>query len=84
MKLDLELDKALNEIKKNKPKNLLLQLPDGLKPQAKEIINELTKRTNLKTQDIAIWSGSCYGACDTPDIKGYDMLIQFGHSRWIT
>ena len=33
---------------------------------------------------IIIWAGSCYGACDTPDVTnlGVDLLIQWGHSPW--
>ena len=83
MHLDLEIEKAVEAIKKEKPNNLLLQLPDGLKPKAKVIIDELILKTKLKSDDITIWAGSCYGACDTPNVKGYDMLIQLGHSKWV-
>ena len=79
MELDLEIDKAVEVIQKEKPKKVLLQLPDGLKPKAKEIVDKL-KTASI---EIVIWSGSCYGACDTPEVKGYDLLIQFGHTRWV-
>lgn len=76
---DLELDKAVEQIKQSKAKKILIQLPDGLKPKAKEIVDSLKKKTKT---EIDIWAGSCYGSCDTPNAK-YDLLIQWGHSKWI-
>ena len=79
MTYDLELEKAINEINKTKAKTVLIQLPDGLKSKAKEIADKIEKQTNAK---IVIWLGSCYGACDFPEIKEADLLIQWGHSEW--
>jgi len=76
MTFNLELEKAVKEIKKTKAKIVLIQLPDGLKPQATSICDYLEKNTNAK---ILIWSDSCYGACDVPNIK-VDLIIQFGHN----
>ncbi len=76
---NLELKKAIEKIKKEKAKTVLIQLPDGLKPKAKEINEELEKNTNAK---ILIWAGSCFGACDVPNVN-VDLLIQWGHSEWI-
>ena len=78
MEYDLELNKVTKEIKKNKAKTVCIQLPDGLKPKAKEIQDHLESNTKA---NVLIWLGSCYGACDTPNIKA-DMLIQWGHSKW--
>jgi 2-(3-amino-3-carboxypropyl)histidine synthase len=80
MDIDLELGKVIDRIKKDQAKNILLQLPDGLKPRAIEISDEIISKTGCR---VVIWAGSCYGACDTPNVKGFDMLIQFGHSRWV-
>ncbi|MFH0874414.1 MAG: diphthamide synthesis protein [archaeon] len=80
--LDLELKKCVDEIKKEGAKLVCIQLPDGLKPMANIIQEEIEKKTNAK---IIIWAGSCFGACDVPThVKqlGVDMLIQFGHSEW--
>lgn len=77
MSYDLELEKAKELIKKHKPKITLIQLPDGLKPRAKEIQKALEKET-----EIIIWCGTCYGACDIPKAK-VDLIIQWGHSKWI-
>ncbi|RLE45885.1 hypothetical protein DRJ22_03355 [Candidatus Woesearchaeota archaeon] len=82
MEYKLELDKAVKEIKKQKARKILIQLPDGLKPKAKEITDEIRKKTNA---EVLIWLGSCYGACDLPlhaEKAGVDLLIQWGHSGW--
>ncbi len=77
---NLELNKAIKEIKTSKAKTVCIQLPEGLKPKAKEIADKIEKETNAK---VLIWLGSCFGACDVPDLKGKaDLLIQWGHSRW--
>jgi len=79
MEVDLELEKVVKEIKSNKAKSVLIQLPDGLKPRAKEIQEKIQQETDAT---VFIWAGSCFGACDIPSVNGIDMLIQFGHSEW--
>ena len=79
MKYDLELEKAIKEIKKNKAKSVCIQLPDGLKPYAGEIKDKLEKETKA---EVLIWLGSCYGACDVPENLDVDLLIQWGHGKW--
>ncbi len=78
MEYDLELERVKAEIRKSKAKRVLIQLADGLKPKATEIVKELEK-TGAK---VCIWAGSCFGACDVPDAKGFDLVVQFGHSEW--
>ncbi len=83
MDYDLELERAADEIKKADAKNVVLQLPDGLKSRATEIASYLKKNTNA---NIIIWLNSCYGACDIPlelNSLNIDLLIQFGHSKWM-
>ena len=79
---DLELNRAVEEINKSNAKLVCIQLPDGLKPKAKEIQQHIEKNTNAS---VIIWLGSCYGACDIPKIEklGVDLLIQWGHSEFI-
>lgn len=80
---DLQLTTALAQIKQAKAKLVLIQLPDGLKPQAQEIEQFLTQKTDAK---ILIWLGSCYGACDLPlevERIGVDLIINWGHSQFI-
>ncbi|MBW2972648.1 diphthamide synthesis protein [Candidatus Woesearchaeota archaeon] len=80
MEYDLELERAAELIKKDKAEKVCIQLPDGLKPKAKEIADFLSSKTGA---EIYIWAGSCFGACDTPRLpKDFDMLIQWGHSPW--
>ena len=74
---DLELDRVVNEINNLKVRSVLIQLPDGLKPKATEIVSYLQEKTN---SNIFIWLGSCWGSCDYPEIKEIDLLIQFGHA----
>jgi len=80
---DLELEEAVEEIKKANAKIVCIQLPDGLKPKAREIQQYIEENTNA---DVVIWLGSCYGACDVPlsvEKLGIDLLIQWGHSHYI-
>ena len=44
----LELQKAAEEIRKSNAKLVCIQLPDGLKPKAKEIQEYLEKNTDSK------------------------------------
>lgn len=79
---DLELDSVIREIKKMKAKMVCIQLPDGLKNKAIEIVNILEEKTSAK---VLIWMGTCFGACDLPqglEKLGVDLLIQWGHSEW--
>ena len=79
---DLELNKAVEEIRKNKARSVCIQLPDGLKPKAHEIQQYIEKNTNAS---VVIWLGSCYGACDTPKLETLkvDLLIQWGHNEFV-
>jgi 2-(3-amino-3-carboxypropyl)histidine synthase len=81
-KYDLELDRIFTEIKKKKHKKVLLQFPEGLKPYAQTIVDEIESKTQAK---CFIWMGTCFGACDLPietERLGIDLIIQFGHSKW--
>ena len=80
---DLELERAVAEINKSNAKLVCIQLPDGLKPKAKEIKEHIEKNTDAS---IIIWLGSCWGACDIPlavDKLGADLLIQWVHSEYV-
>lgn len=83
-KYDLELDKIVEKVKKEKAKRVLLQFPDGIKIYSTAIVDELKRR--CPGTEFLIWFGSCYGACDVPILgkveKDIDLLIQFGHSSW--
>jgi len=83
MHFDLEIDRIIKEIRKNKARLVCIQLPDGLKPKANKIQEEIEKKTKA---NVIIWAGSCFGACDIPvQLKNLriDLLIQWGHSNWV-
>ncbi len=80
---DIELNKAVDEIKKANAKLVCIQLPDGLKPKAREIQEYIEKNTDAS---VVVWLGSCWGGCDVPlsvEKLGVDLLIQWGHSEYI-
>jgi diphthamide biosynthesis enzyme Dph1/Dph2-like protein len=82
MDYNLNLDKVVDTINSKKAKLVCIQLPDGLKPKAKEIQEVLESQTKAK---IVFWAGSCFGACDVPthiEKQGFDLLFQWGHSGW--
>lgn len=82
---ELELDRIEEKIKKDKCKNVLLQFPDGIKPYASSIVDELEDRTDNKVQ-FFIWFGSCFGGCDLPNVSNFgveiDLIVQFGHTEF--
>ena len=75
---NLEMESTIAKIKESKSKTVLLQFPDGMKPQATEIAAKIEKETG---KEIRIWLGSCFGACDIPNSES-DLLVQFGHAPW--
>ncbi len=78
----LELEKAIEEINKNNYKQILIQLPDGMKHKANLIVDNIEEKTKAKA---FILFGSCFGACDLPlgmDILGIDLIIQWGHNKF--
>jgi diphthamide biosynthesis enzyme Dph1/Dph2-like protein len=61
----------------------MIQLPDGLKPQAAAI--QAVIRDAVPDVELVFWADSCFGACDAPiHVRhlGFDMLIAFGHAPW--
>jgi 2-(3-amino-3-carboxypropyl)histidine synthase len=79
---ELEIEKIVRTIKKEKAKNVLLQFPEGMKPYSQVIYDEIEDKTGC---NCFIWLDSCFGACDIPidtEKLGVDIVIQFGHSDW--
>jgi len=79
---DLEIEKVIQEIKKENAKTVCLQLADGIKPRAKEVADIIKEKTDAK---VIIWLGACFGACDIPVslANKVDLNIQFGHNRFM-
>ena len=88
LEYEIEIPKIAGEIKKQKAKRVLLQFPEGLKPYAMAIKDELdSELKQLNTgAELFIWLDSCYGACDVPfssaDSINADLIVQLGHSKW--
>ena len=79
---NLELSKVIEEIKKQNAKQILLQLPDGIKHKSDEVVDFIEKNTEAKA---FIWLGSCFGACDIPlntSLLDIDLIIQWGHNKF--
>ncbi len=80
---DLQIEKVVSEIKESGAKRVLIQLPDGLKPRAKEIFKEVKEK--FPDVKVVFWGGSCFGSCDLPrgmEKLGFDLLLHFGHTEW--
>ena len=83
MVLNFELPKLTQELKKIKPKRVLVQLPEGIKQNAFEIQKEIEK---LGIE--VIFSGeTSWGACSIATFEAEkvnaDLLIHFGHAQFI-
>jgi len=81
-KYDLEIERIVKTIKKEKAKKVLLQFPEGMKPYFRVICDEIERKTKAQ---CFIWMGTCFGACDIPtEVSGLgvDLIVQFGHSEW--
>ncbi len=77
-----EIDKAIERIKETNAKVVCIQLPDGMKPMAREIEATITEKTGAR---VLIWLGSNFGACDIPvglPKMGVDLLISWGHNQF--
>lgn len=79
---ELETQRAADEIKRHGAARVLIQLPDGLRPRALALAEELE---NMTGAEMFISGDSCYGACDLAtrqaEILGADLIIHYGHSR---
>jgi len=79
---DLEINKIVKIIINKGIKKILLQFPEGLKPYATVIAEDIERQTGCQ---CFIWLGDCFGACDVPlEVSGLgvDLIVQFGHSEW--
>ena len=80
---DLEEERIKQEILKQGAKRVLIQLPEGLKPEA-PYLAKIVERTGALP---IISADLCYGACDIADSEAEslraDLLIHYGHSRMV-
>jgi 2-(3-amino-3-carboxypropyl)histidine synthase len=80
---DLEEERIKQEILKLGAKRVLIQLPEGLKPEAPHIAKTLEKFGVLPI----VSADPCYGACDLAiaeaESLGVDLIIHYGHSKMV-
>lgn len=77
---NLEIEKAIEKIKKINAKTVGLQFPEGLKTQATKIAKEIESKTDAL---VLISGDPCFGACDVSDKKMLDLvdlIIHYGHT----
>jgi 2-(3-amino-3-carboxypropyl)histidine synthase len=80
---DFEEERIKQEIAKLGAKRVLLQLPEGLKPEGLSLAKIVEKTGALPI----ISADPCYGACDlaTDDAGrlGIDLIVHFGHAKLV-
>jgi len=78
---DFEEERVRQEILKLGAKRVLIQLPEGLKPEAPRLAVTIEKSGAMPI----VSADSCYGACDLATAEaeslGVDLIIHYGHSR---
>lgn len=79
--IDLDLNKAREEIERRKARLVLVQIPEGLKSRTTEIIDKLQG----KETEVIVLMDPCYGACDLAitqmrKLKA-DLVLHLGHSK---
>lgn len=79
-----EEDKLIKEIKEKNPKLILLQLPEGLKKEAFNLVSLIKKNTN---SEVVVSGEPCWGACDialdeAKNLKA-DLIILYGHAPFM-
>jgi 2-(3-amino-3-carboxypropyl)histidine synthase len=77
--LTFGFDEIDEDMRRLKPKNVLLQLPSGLKRKAEEIAQSIEQRYGC---EVLISGDTCFGACDIQPGSAVlvDLTIQVGHS----
>jgi 2-(3-amino-3-carboxypropyl)histidine synthase len=80
---DFEEERVKEVIVKLGAKRVLIQLPEGLKPEAPYIAKAIEK---LGVQSL-ISADPCYGACDLAiaeaESLGVDLIVHYGHSKLV-
>ena len=76
MNYDFEIDRINSEIKKRSAKTVLIQLPEGLKVHARELMDKINAR-------VIFSADPCFGACDLIVVPEADLTIHFGHTKFM-
>ena len=80
---DFEEERVRQEILRIQAKRVLIQLPEGLKPEAPRLARVIEKTGALPM----ISADPCYGACDLmtqeAEALDVDLIIHYGHSKLV-
>ncbi len=80
---DFEEERIKQEIARLKAKRVLLQLPEGLKPEAPRLSRLVEKAGALPI----VSADPCYGACDLAigeaETIAADLILHFGHAKMV-
>ena len=81
-KHDFQIDELVGLIKSNDNRLVALQLPEGLKLQALELMDQIESESGAK---VILAADPCYGACDLVHHKmklmGVELVAHMGHSQ---
>jgi 2-(3-amino-3-carboxypropyl)histidine synthase len=81
---DLEEPQLIEAIKRRSARRVLLQLPEGLKPQAARLADTIH---SLSGAEVFVSGDPCYGACDLALIQmkelQADLLVHVGHAEML-
>ena len=83
MTLNFEKEKIVEELKKAKPRKVLVQLPEGIKQNAIEIA-ELIEGLGIEVifSGETVWGG-CSIALQEAEALNVDLIVHFGHAKFI-
>jgi len=83
MALNFEIPKLIRELKKRKPKKVLVQLAEGIKQNASEIQEEIEKLgIEVIFSGESAWGG-CSVALQEAESLDVDLIVHFGHAKFI-
>lgn len=79
---DLDLEGAIELIKKSGARTVGVQVPEGLKRIAPDLAGEIEEKTGC---EVIVSGDPCYGACDVDlDLcRAADLVIHIGHSEML-
>ena len=81
--LQVDLSSAIKALKKAKAKKVFLQVPEGLKTKAENIVEEL----ETKGFEVATSMDPCFGACDIKQAEAKrmdcDSILHLGHTKFV-
>ena len=81
----IDIEYAIEQIKKANAKRILIQVPEGLKDKLTEIVEALQHK--CKNDEFFCQIDPIYGACDLAEnesvLLNADLVLHFGHSQMV-